>query len=188
MQSNYTEYAPDLARNTENKTCVHRPTSTNITKRFHYPVSQCVQCLVSTTNSTMKIQTASSTKTIANLYQTTVSHPIWLKSAKAKKIKHSCVSWILALVRLQKQRNSSHTQNFIQAPPTCCCFKRTSYLLRCLWVPVVLCKRLEHSQCGQTVDGLPMDLGEGFPPAAQASNMRSWRLLIQNYIQLKKND
>jgi hypothetical protein len=74
-----------MARDIENKTCVHRPTSTNLTKRFHYPVSQCVQCLVSTTNSTLKIQTASSAKTIANLYQTTVSHPIRLQSEKAKK-------------------------------------------------------------------------------------------------------
>jgi len=55
LQSNYTEYAPDLVKNTENKTYVHRPTRTNITKRFHYPVSQCVQCLDSTTNSTLKI-------------------------------------------------------------------------------------------------------------------------------------
>jgi len=42
LQSNYTEFATDLTRNTENKPWVHRPISMNITKRFHYAVSQCV--------------------------------------------------------------------------------------------------------------------------------------------------
>jgi hypothetical protein len=41
---------------------------------------------------------------------------------------------------------------------------------------VVLCKLPEHSQCDQTVGDLQMDPGEGFPLAAQASNIRSWRL------------